>query len=78
MPRFFFHLYDDIVSLDQEGTELPDGAAARAHGVRNARAIACAEVLEGHLGLKHRIEIVDEAGAVIDTVQFADVVRVDA
>ena len=78
MPRFFFHLYDDVVTKDEEGAELPDLAAARQRALENAREIACAEVLEGHLNLKHRIEVADETGAVQLTVHFADVVKLDA
>ena len=34
MPRFYFHL----LNVDaEEGTELPDLAAAREHAIRNAR-----------------------------------------
>ena len=78
VPRFFFHLYDDMVVRDEEGIELSDLASARKKAVENAREIACAEVLEGHLNLKHRIEVEDESGAVHLTVRFADVVRLDS
>ena len=47
VPRFFFHLYDDVVSIDEEGSELPDIAAVRQKAIKNARSIACQEVLEG-------------------------------
>ena len=75
MPRFFFHLYDDMVVLDEEGKDLPSAAAAREHAIRNAREIACAEVMEGHLGLNHRIEVVDAKDVPIATVRFKDVVQ---
>jgi hypothetical protein len=29
MPRYFFHIYDGILALDDTGTELPDIAAAQ-------------------------------------------------
>lgn len=75
MPRFFFHLYDDTVVLDPEGKELPNSEAAREEAVRNARELACAEVLEGHLGLNHRIEITDANDLPVGTVRFKDVVK---
>ena len=72
MPRYFFDLYDDTVARDEEGQELPDAAAARRAAIMNARHIACAEVLEGHLNLKHRIEVRDEGGNLLATVRFED------
>ena len=75
MPRFFFHLYDDEVALDAEGKELPDRAAALEEAVQSARAIACAEVAEGHLGLSHRIEVTDANDGPVVTVTFKDAVK---
>ena len=77
MPHYFFHLYDDLIVLDQEGKELPSLQAARENALDNAREMACAEVLDGHLNLKHRIEIADESGKVLATVPFRDVVVVE-
>jgi hypothetical protein len=39
--------------------------------------MACAEVLDGHLALDHRIEVLDENRALVCTVHFRDVVAVD-
>ena len=50
MPRFFFHLYDDIVSLDPEGKEFPTLEAARQHAIKAARELACSEVCGAILG----------------------------
>ena len=75
MPKFFFHLYDDEVALDPEGRELPDAATAEEEAIANARAIACAEVIEGHLGLNHRIEVTDANDAPVVTVTFRDAVK---
>lgn len=75
VPRFFFHLYDDIVALDEEGKEFPTSEAAREEAIRNARHLACAEVLEGHLGLNHRIEVTDANDVPVATVTFKDVVK---
>jgi hypothetical protein len=41
MPRYFFHLHNDIDALDEEGVELADLEAARAmarHSVQFAAA----------------------------------------
>lgn len=77
MPLFFFHLYDDAVSVDEEGQQLTSDAAARERGVESAREMACAEVRNGHLFLGHRIEVENEAGATIATVHFRDVVTIE-
>jgi hypothetical protein len=75
MPRFFFHLYDDEVALDPEGRDFPDAASAREEAVQMARAIACAEVAEGHLGLNHGIEVTDANDAPVAAVLFKDAVK---
>ena len=77
MGRYYFNLYDDEVALDEEGSELPDLAAARAQAFASAREMACAEVMEGHLSLGHRIELLDEGGTLLWTVHFGDVVSID-
>lgn len=53
--RSFFNLYDAMVALDEEGKEPPMVDAARREAARNARYMACADVLEGHLGVATRL-----------------------
>lgn len=77
MPRFFFHLYDDIVARDEEGQELPDEEAARSKAFVSAREMVCAEVLQGHLNLRHRIEVEDESGMLLASVHFRDAVEIE-
>ncbi len=77
MPRFYFHLYDDGIFLDDEGQQLANVAAANDVAIANAREMACAEVMDGRLSLQHRIEVTDEGGHTIATVHFRDVVQVD-
>jgi hypothetical protein len=76
--RFYFHLYNDIDVPDDEGVELADLEAARAHAVRCAR-VTFAQTAkdEGRVVLHHRIDIEDERGAVLDTVHFRDAVKVE-
>ena len=76
MPRYFFHLYDDLDVLDEEGLELADLAAAEGAGLQNARDMAAESVKNGHLTLHHRVEIADEQGKVLKTISFADVVAI--
>ena len=77
VPRFFFHLYDDVVSIDEEGSELPDMAAVRQKAIKNARSIACQEVLEGHLNMDHRIEVLDESDELVLTLPFREVIKLE-
>jgi hypothetical protein len=78
MARYYFHIYDDMDVLDEEGTDLPDAATALIEATRAARALAAAQVLKGYLKLHHRINVVDQAGQVIDAVRFGDAVAVEA
>jgi Domain of unknown function (DUF6894) len=36
MPRFYFHVDDDVTSLDEQGTVLPDIEAARQEAITAA------------------------------------------
>jgi hypothetical protein len=40
VSRFFFHLYNDEISLDEEGRELADIGAARDCAIKDARDMA--------------------------------------
>lgn len=75
MPRFYFHLYDDDVTFDREGRELPNVAAAQEEAIKNAREIACEEVVHGHLGLNHRIEVTDSNDAPVVVVMFKEAIK---
>ena len=77
MPLYYFHLYDDMVVRDDNGLELADAEAAKREATRNARALACEQVLKGHLKLHHRIEVEDEDGAAVATVTFGEAVAVE-
>lgn len=72
MARYFFHVFNDEITLDEEGAELADLDAARAYAVESARALAADSVRHGHLNLDHRIEIVDAADARRMTVTFRE------
>lgn len=77
--RFYFHLINDMDVPDDEGKELPDLEAARKEASCQARMLM-GEMLktEAHINLSHRIDIEDEQRAVVATVCFRDVVRVDS
>jgi hypothetical protein len=77
MPRYFFHLYNDETVMDEEGRMLPDLSAARANAIGEAREMMLETVAEGRINLSHRIDIADEAGAVVGTVSFGEAVTVE-
>jgi hypothetical protein len=62
MPRFFFHVFDDLACTDDDGLVLPDAAAAWQEAIKSARALASEQIAHGCLTLSHRIEIEDERG----------------
>lgn len=76
MPLYYFNLFNDDVTIDDEGVELADDAAARAHAVNEARVMAADTVLHGHLTGSHRIEFVGEAREPVGTVRFDEAVDI--
>ena len=78
MPRFYFHLFNDMDVPDDEGKELRDLKAAREHAACEARTFMGETLKEkAHINLGHRIDIEDELHALVATVWFKDVVKVD-
>jgi hypothetical protein len=78
VPRYFFHLRNDLDVPDLEGQELPDLDAAHAQAVAYAVDMAAASVLEHRkVNLHHRIEVEDEAGQVLEAVKFGDAVAIE-
>jgi hypothetical protein len=77
MPRYFFHIYNDVIAEDEEGAELPDMAAAREHAICGARSLMAEEVVAGRLCLHHRIEVADEQGRVVMKIPFRELVNIE-
>jgi hypothetical protein len=78
MPRYFFHLHNDVEARDEEGIELADLEAARQLAFQNVRFTAGETIKEkGRIVLDHRIDIEDDKGNVLDTVRFRDAVAVE-
>jgi hypothetical protein len=77
MPRYYFHIYNDMVAMDDEGTELPDVAAAREHAIEGARSLMAETLLQGRLSLQHRIEVADDTGRVLMTIPFRELVDIE-
>jgi hypothetical protein len=73
VPRYYFHLYNDIVALDEEGTDLADFESVWRQAELAAQEIACESIKKGHLNLDHRIEVADEHGEIVLKLKFRDV-----
>jgi hypothetical protein len=76
MPRFYFHLHNDVDVPDKGGEEFPDLAAARAHALSMARFEVAEAAKAGRILLSHRIDVEDEHGTVLATVPFGEAVQV--
>jgi len=77
MPRYYFHIYSDDVTIDREGQELADFETARLEATRGARELICDSVRKGRLTLGHRVEVEDEDGRPLFTIRFADAVTLN-
>jgi hypothetical protein len=78
MPTYYFHLHNDVDVPDPEGKELPNLRQAREWAMTQARALfGQVAQHEGRVVLHHRIDIENEQGQVLDTVEFGDAVRVE-
>jgi hypothetical protein len=76
MPLYYFNIYNDDTTLDEEGAELADEHAARAFAVKAARGLAAETVLHGHLAGHHRVEFVDADQNPLGEVRFDEAVEI--
>ena len=76
MPRYFFHVYDDVIAHDDEGLELPNIAAARLNAMRGARDLIAEQVRHGYFVLSHWIEVLDDQGETVLTLPFREAVDI--
>ena len=76
MPRFYFHLVNDVDARDLEG--LRNLKAAREHARRSAIFSAAESIKDkAHFVRSHRIQIEDADGNVLDNVRFGDIITVE-
>ena len=76
MPRYYFHIHDDVVARDDEGIELGGPEAARRSAIDGARALICDQAKRGRIDLGHRIEVEDETGARVLVLPFGEAVEI--
>jgi hypothetical protein len=69
MPRFYFHILSDGVTIpDDEGLELLNLLAAQAEAMASARDLALSADRDGFGRESRSVQIVDAAGTVLDSV----------
>ena len=77
MARYYFHIHDRFGLLwDEEGTELADLEAVRARAIGDARTLMAADLASGRIDLNDFVEVADEAGAVVLTLNYAEAVTI--
>jgi len=77
MPRFYFHVHDDLLVLDEEGVELADLEAARLQAVAGIHAMMCDQLTHGRLVLHHHLVVEDEQGVEVLNLAFGDTVAIE-
>lgn len=77
MPHYYFHVRNgNGLVEDEEGRDLPDRATARAEALKGVRSILSEDVLAGFLDLQGRIDVVEEAGEPVLSMDFGEAVDV--
>ena len=75
--RYFFHLKNRTGEVrDEEGSELPDVAAARARALESIRAILSHELQEGRIDLAGHVDVLEAGGRQVLHVEFGEAVEI--
>jgi hypothetical protein len=77
VPKFYFHVHDDLATFDEDGVELPDFEAVRRVAIKGARELACEQLRRGKVTLGHRIEVTDEDQRPVLTVSFGQAFEIE-
>ena len=72
MPRYFFHIRNDVSTDDREGRELAGPEAARELALESARELVCADIKKGWLNLDHHIIVAGEDGQTLFSLTFRE------
>ncbi|KQS02183.1 hypothetical protein ASG11_15495 [Sphingomonas sp. Leaf357] len=79
MAGYFFHVFNDEKTHDDEGQVFADLAGAIARAEKDCIALALESIAEHrHLIMRHHIDIEDSKGRGVATVSFGDVITVSA
>jgi len=75
MPRFHLHIHNHLgETRDEEGSVFADLDIAHLKAIEGIRSFLSAELLEGKLDLRGHLDIADEAGAVLERIDFHEAV----
>ena len=77
MPRFRINLFNDEDVYDEEGTEVPDLAAAKLLAIAGARGLMSEHVRDGKpIDLRHRVEVANDDGKVLAIIPSRELITV--
>ncbi|MDB5691716.1 MAG: hypothetical protein JWO81_779 [Alphaproteobacteria bacterium] len=76
MPRFYFHLFNDVTTIDEEGQELSDNDAARIRAVKEARELMGETLRQGRIDLSHHIAVRNDRDELVFDLKFGDAVQI--
>ncbi len=75
MARYYFHSYNDVRAIDEEGADHGDLAEVRAYATASVRDMMSDDVKRGVLNLGSRIEVEDEHGTVVLVLYYRDAIE---
>jgi hypothetical protein len=76
MQRFFMHLHNGTDEmLDPDGVDMSMDAVA-SQALAAARDCMAADLRDGEIDLRYRIDVHDHVGALVHTLPFSDAVRI--
>ena len=73
---YFFNLFNDDVTLGDEGLDFANAEEAVAHATLEVRAMAAETVMNGHFVRSHYIEVQDELRQRVGKVRFDEAVEI--
>ena len=75
MPRYYFHLRrGSQLTVDAEGQDFPDDAAARAEAAQAVHEILAEEIRSQHADVPEALVVEDENAREVASMPFADAV----
>lgn len=77
MTKYFFDLYDEMITRDEEGSELENIPAARNLAIEYVQALVAHRARAGSMNLTHFIKVRDESGKALFAVRFDEAVKID-
>jgi hypothetical protein len=76
MPRYFFHIKDEVETIrDEEGIEFHNFDAVREEATESAREMMSEKVREGHGPDSRAFIVTDEQGRVVLNFPFRDAIH---